>query len=147
MEQLRVTSGVVGGRNRGRAVAGVCAFLVLGIGYAKASTLNPAVVSGSVFFNFSPPPGINFSTFGTFSQTGPGGFVQATASGTPSPFLSGEATVSTGFTGRASGILIYEIEVVGPAGVVDVPVTVSGGAAGSSSAVDPFAGFALKALW
>jgi hypothetical protein len=129
------------------ALTGVCTLLLLGFSQATAGTLDPANVSGSIFFNISPPARLDFNTFETFAQTGPGGFVQFTASGIPGPFLSGEATISKDFTGRASGSLIYSIEILGPAGNVPVLIDVSGGASGSSTANDPFAAFALKSLW
>jgi hypothetical protein len=119
----------------------------LGIGHGKSTELNPPVVDGSVFFNLSPPPRIDFNTFGTFSQTGPGGFVQFTGSGMPGPFLEAEAKISQNFFGRASVILRYQMEILGPAESVPVSVQVSGGAAGSSVVGDPFAGFALKSFW
>jgi hypothetical protein len=150
MEKPLATSRVDAGRDRGwtrSPLTAVCALFLLGIGPANASVLSPAVVSGSVFFNLSPPPRIDFNTFGTFSQVGPGGFVQFAASGMPGPFLSGQATISQGFTGRVSGILVYDIEILGPTGAVPVLIDVSGGAAGSSTTTDPFAAFALKSLW
>ena len=122
------------------------ALLLLGFGQATAATLDPANISGTAL-NIPPPARLDFNTFGTFPQTGPGGFLQFTASGTPGPFLSGEATISKNFTGRVSGILLYGIEILGPAGNVPVAVDVSGGASGSSVANDPFAAFAMKSLW
>lgn len=113
---------------------------------ASASALDPALVDGSVFFNLSPPAGINFNTFGTVPLSGPGGFIQFVSGGEPSPFLSAEADISPGFSGRASGTLLYAMEVLGPAGDVPVSVAVAGGASGSSSS-DLFTGFALKAQW
>jgi hypothetical protein len=109
--------------------------------------LDPANISGSVFFNIPPPPRIDFNTFGTFPLSGPGGSLQFTASGTPAPSLSGQATVAQNFTGRVSGVLIYAIEILGPDGDVPVSIDVSGGATGSSLTNDPFAAFAMKSLW
>ena len=134
-------------RVRHTVLTGACALFLLGLGQATAATLDPANISGSIFFNISPPARLDFNTFGTFPQTGPGGFLQFTASGTPAPFLSGEATISKNFTGRVSGILVYGIEILGPAGNVPVSVDVSGGASGSSVTNDPFAAFAMKSLW
>ena len=150
MERSVSTDQVHAGRDRCRSrptLTGLCALLLVGLGQATAAVLDPANISGTVFFNISPPARLDFNTFGTFPQTGPGGFLQFTASGTPGPFLSGEATISKNFTGRVSGILVYGIEILGPAGTVPVAVDVSGGASGSSVANDPFAAFAMKSLW
>jgi len=125
----------------------VCALFLLGLGQATAAVLDPANVSGTVFFNISPPARIDFNNFGTFPLTGPQGSLQFTASGTPAPSLSGQATVTENFTGRVSGILIYAIEILGPAGDVPVSIDVSGGATGSSVINDLFAAFAMKSLW
>lgn len=120
--------------------------LTVGGSSASAATLAPAGVAGQVFFNLSPPAGLNISTFGPFPLTGPGGFLQLVTGGEPSPFGSAEAHVAPGFFGRASGQVVYSMEVLGPAGDVSVSVAVSGGASGSSS-TNPFTSFALKALW
>ena len=142
----RVPAG--GHRRRPRpALTGVCTLLLLGFSHSTTGPLDPAHVSGDIFFNIPPPARLDFNTFGTFAQTGPGGFLQFTASGMPGPFLSGEATISKGFTGRVSGSLIYAIEILGPAADVPVLVDVSGGASGSSATNDPFAAFAMKSLW
>ncbi len=149
-ERSLSTDQVHAGRNRRRprpTLTGFCALLLLGLGQATATPLDPANISGTILFNIPPPARLDFNTFGTFPQTGPGGFLQFTASGTPGPFLSGEATISENFTGRATGILVYGIEILGPAGNVPVLVDVSGGASGSSVANDPFAAFAMKSLW
>jgi PEP-CTERM motif len=127
--------------------SGICALLLLGMGQGSQAALDPALVSGSVFFNFQPPAGINFGTFDTFSLPGPGGLAEFVASATPSPFLSGEVSVRDNWTGRASGTLIYNMQVVGPSGDVSVKVAVAGGASASSGTDVPFAGFAMKAQW
>jgi hypothetical protein len=89
----RVSFGRMRGR-RIRFVVGICA-LVLGAADAPAATvLAPPGVVGTVAFNLSPPPGIDIGTFGTFPLTGPGGHVEGTVRGEPSPFLSTEATTS-----------------------------------------------------
>ena len=150
MERSLSADQIHAGRDRRRSsptLTGLCALLLMGLGNATATTLDPANISGTVFFNIPPPARLDFNTFGTFPQTGPGGFLQFTASGTPGPFLSGEATISKSFTGRVSGILVYGIEILGPAGNVPVAVDVSGGASGSSVTNDPFAAFAMKSLW
>jgi len=134
-------------RVRHTVLTAACAFFLLGLGEATAAVLDPANISGSVFFNLSPPARIDFNTFGTFPLSGPGGSLQFTASGTPAPSLSGQASVAQGFTGRVSGILIYGIEILGPAGEVPVSIDVSGGATGSSITNDLFAAFAMKSLW
>jgi len=97
----------------------------------------------------NPPVGIQVTTFGTFPLSGATGDLQFTAAGTPSPFLSADATMVPFFFGSSSGILAYQMEVLGPAGDVPVSITVAGGVSGSSelSSGDPFAGFAMTALW
>ena len=150
MERSISSSRVAAGSQRRRrypAPAVACALILSGIAQANASTLSPAAISGTVFFNLSPPPRIDFTTFGTFTLPGPGGIVQSTATGMPGPILSGEASITQNFTGRASGILLYEMEILGPAGPVPVLIDVSGGASGSSVTNDLFAAFALKSFW
>ena len=86
MERSLSTDPIHAGRDRRRSLrtlTGFCALLLLGLGQATAATLDPANISGTVFFNISPPARLDFNTFGTFPQTGPGGFLQFTASGTP----------------------------------------------------------------
>src|SRR4051812_1109615 len=97
---------------------GLCAALLLSVLPAKADTLAAPVVSGTEFFNLTPPEALNFNTFGTFPLTDPGGELTFTASALPSPLLSAQALISANFTGRSSGILTYEMEVLGPAGNV-----------------------------
>ena len=134
-------------RVRHSVLTAVCALFLLGLGEVTAAVLDPANISGTVFFNIPPPPRIDFNSFGTFQQAGAAGSLQFTATGTPAPSLSGQATVSQGFTGRVSGILIYGIEILGPDADVPVSIDVSGGATGSSLTNDPFAAFAMKSLW
>ena len=123
----------------------VLALLLLSIGRAQATPLAPIGVAGQVSFNF--PPITQVDGLGTFSQSGPLGSVQFTASGTP--FLSAHATVVPFFFGRASGTLVYQMEVLGPDGDVPVSMTVAGSVAGTSelSTDDIFAGFALSSRW
>jgi len=113
----------------------------------EADDLPPAGVAGSVFFNIQPPAGISVFDFGTYPLTGPGGFIQFAASGSPSPSLSAEMTIESGFTGRASGILQYSMQILGPDGTVPVLAAAAGSVAGFSTTSVPFAGFAMKALW
>lgn len=130
-----------------RTIRMVClASLSLASSMTLATSLDALGVIGQVQFNRIPPAGLNVSTVGTFPLTGPGGFLQLSVSGEPSPFLSAEAHIAPGFSGDASGIVAYSMSIIGPEGEVPVSITVSGGASGSSS-VHPFTGFALKAQW
>jgi hypothetical protein len=115
---------------------------------AQADTLAPATVNGSVFFNFTPPAAVPFTTFGNFSLSGPGGLVRASASATPSPSMFSEVTIVPGlFTGRAGGEVAYQVQIIGPAGSVPVSVAVAASVAGLSNTIDPFAAFAMVARW
>lgn len=150
LERIPTTAGTSAGRVRRSPhvlVGGICA-LLLGMGQAQAA-LDPALVGGSIFFNIQPPAGVNFNTFGTFTLPGPGGNVEFVAAATPSPFLSGEVSVGSNVTGRASGTLIYNMQVVGP--VTTDPIAVNAayaGAVSGTSGTDVFtAGFAMDARW
>jgi hypothetical protein len=135
-------------RENRAALAAACLVLFLGIGSSHAAPLAPAGVAGQVLFN-NPPAGIQVTTFGTFPLSGPNGSLQFTASGTPAPLLSADASMVPFFFGSASGTLIYQMEVLGPAGDVPVSITASGGVSGSSQLLsgDTFAGFAMKSVW
>ncbi len=115
-------------------------------GGTSAATLAPAGVAAQLLFNRTPPDGKNISTFGAFTLSGPGGSLQFVSGGVPSPFATAEAQIEPNFFGRASGQVIYSMELLGPVGDVPVSVAVSGHASGSSS-LQPFTSFALKALW
>jgi hypothetical protein len=130
------------------ALAGGSVLLFLWMGGVQATPLAPPGVAGQVLFS-NPPVGIQVNAFGTFPLSGPNGSLQFTAAGTPAPFLSADATMVPFFFGRASGTLVYQMEVLGPAGDVPVSVTVSGGVSGSSQLLsgDTFAGFAMTSLW
>ena len=130
------------------ALAGACVFLFLGMGNARAQALEPAGVAGQVLFS-NPPVGIQVNSFGTFPLSQPTGSLQLTVSGTPSPFLAADATMVPFFFGSSSGTLVYQMQVVGPAGDVPVSITASGGVSGTSelSSGDTFAGFSMKAVW
>jgi hypothetical protein len=127
---------------------GACVCLLLGIGSVQATALAPAGVVGQVLFS-NPPVGIQVGTFGNFPLSAPTGSLQFTASGTPAPLLSADATMVPFFFGRASGTLVYQMEVLGPAGDVPVSITASGGVSGASQLLsgDTFAGFAMTSLW
>lgn len=129
------------------ALASACLFLLPLVGSAQGVPLSPPGVAGQVLFNTGV--GLQISTFGTFPLDQPTGSLQFTAAGTPSPFLSADATMVPFFFGSASGILVYQMEVVGPDADVPVSLTVAGGVSGSSelSSGDDFAGFAMKATW
>lgn len=133
--------------NRRRVwVAWLCALALWG-GRADAGVLAPAAVAGSVFFNLSPPPAINFGELGTFSISGPGGMVQFTSTAAPTPALWADVDVNSNFFGRSSGMLVYQMQILGPGGTVPVSVQVAGSASGESVTGDVFAGFALKSAW
>lgn len=134
-------------RQRGIRMVGVCASLLVCVSGAQASVLAPAAVAGSIFFNLSPPPGVSISTFGTHTLPGPGGLVQFASGTTPAPFAQAEVTARAGFFSRSSGIVTYQMEVLGPGGTVPVTVSAAGSASGSSPLGNAFSGFALKALW
>lgn len=139
----------MGQRRWTRAViAGTGAILWLGLAGAQAAALAPAAVAGQVLFS-NPPVGIQVTTFGVFPLSQPTGALQFTAAGEPAPFLSADAAMDLFFFGRASGTLLYEMQVLGPGGPVAVSITVAGAVAGDSdlSGNDPFAGFAMKSVW
>jgi hypothetical protein len=126
----------------------VGALMLVAASAVQADTLAPATVNGSVSFNFTPPAALPFTSFGNFSLSGPGGLVRASALATPSPLMFSEVTVVPGlFTGRASGEVVYQVQIIGPAGLVPVSVAVAGGGTGSSNTTDLFSGFAVKAQW
>lgn len=129
-------------------MAGICASVCVGMASAQATDLAPAAVAGQVLFS-NPPVGLQVTTFGTFPLSQPTGSLQFTAAGEPAPFLSADAAMDLFFFGRASGTLVYEMQVLGPVGPVAVSIAVSGGVAGDSdlSGNDPFAGFAMKSTW
>jgi hypothetical protein len=130
------------------ALAGACLSLLPALSGAQGVPLPPPGVAGQVLFS-NPPVGLQVTTFGTFPLSQPTGSLQFTALGTPSPLLAADATMVPFFFGSSSGTLVYQMEVLGPAGDVPVSVAVSGGVSGSSelSSEDPFAGFAMTALW
>ena len=130
------------------ALAGACLCFLHSIGCAQGVPLPPPGVAGQVLFS-NPPVGIDVSTFGSFPLSQATGSLEFTAGGTPSPFLSAEATMVPFFFGSASGTLVYQMEVVGPDGEVPVSVAVAGGVSGTSELLsgDLFAGFAMKATW
>lgn len=130
------------------AIAGMCASWWVSMVSAQAATLAPALVAGQVQFS-NPPVGLQVTTFGVFPLSQPTGSLQFTATGDPAPFLSADAAMDLFFFGRASGTLLYEMQVLGPAGPVAVSIAVSGGVAGASdlSGNDAFAGFAMKSTW
>lgn len=151
LERIQTMGAVHAGharRSQRVLVGGICA-LLLAMGPSAHAALDPALIAGQIFFNLQPPAGVNFSTFGTHSLPGPGGLVEFVAAPTPSPFLSGEVSVASNFTGRASGTLIYNMQVVGPATPDPVPVLAAfAGAVSGSSGTDVFtAGFAMDARW
>lgn len=135
-------------RRQIRTGLAACVFLFLAVVSAQAAPLAPAAVAGQVSFS-NPPAGIQVTAFGTFPLSGSSGSLQFAASATPAPSLSASATLIPFFFGRASGTLVYEIEILGPAGDVPVSITVSGAVAGSSDSLsgDSFAGFAMQSLW
>lgn len=135
-------------RQIGSAHIGVCAFLILGIGSANAVPLKPPSVAAQLLFA-NPFEGRNIDTLGTFSLSRATGSLKFTSSGTPSPSLLAEATLSPFFFGRSSGLLSYEVEILGPAGDVPVTITANGSVTGTSEdlTVDTFAGFAMKSVW
>ena len=130
------------------ALASACVFLCPGVAGAQAVPLEEAHVAGQVLIA-NPGVGLQITTFGTFPLGGPQGDLLFTAAGTPAPFLSAEATMAPFFFGSSSGILAYQMQVVGPAGDVPVSISFAGGVSGTSELLgeDTFAGFAMTALW
>ncbi|MBL8176063.1 MAG: PEP-CTERM sorting domain-containing protein [Bryobacterales bacterium] len=112
---------------------------------AKGGVLAPATVTGSVFFNLEPPPRIDFSGFGTHRQTGPGGMVQFSSIGMPMPAVMAEVDVKTLNYGRSSGVLSYDMEILGPAGDVSVEAVVTGAISASTGVNEKGTGFAVTA--
>ncbi len=127
------------------ACSGLC--LWLWGGTAAAAMLAPASISGTVLFNLSPPPRIDFNNFGTHALTGPGGLVQFHSAPAPFPALMAEAEVVTGYYARSSGMLSYQMEIVGPNGDVPVDALVSGYIAGSIGLGERAASLVLASLW
>jgi hypothetical protein len=123
--------------------------LLLSMGPVAHAALDPALIGGQIFFNLQPPAGVNFTTFGTHTLPGLGGLIEFVAAPTPSPFLSGDVSVPSNITGRASGTLIYSMQVVGPTSPDPVPVLAAfaGGVAGSSGTDVFTAGFSMDARW
>src|SRR5262249_12352870 len=67
MQSSLSTDRVHAGGHRRRlrpALTGVCTLLLLGSSHATAGPLDPAQVSGSIFFNIPPPARLDFNTFG-----------------------------------------------------------------------------------
>ncbi len=136
-------------RSPSAIASGICALLLLGMGQAAEAALDPALVAGQLSFNIQPPAGINFNTFDSYSLPGPGGLIEFVAAPQPGPFLSGLVNVNSSNTGRASGTLLYNMQVVGPASANPIPVNAAfAGAVSGSSGTDIFtAGFAMDARW
>jgi hypothetical protein len=114
---------------------------------AAADVLPPYHLAGDIFFNLGPRLFPN--DFGTVSLVQPGfGSVSLRAFGTPSPSLIADATIGPnllpGISGRASWLLDYALEIVGPPGAVPVLIDVAGGASGVANAG---AFFAVESRW
>jgi hypothetical protein len=116
---------------------------------AALAGLDPPQLSVDVLFNLRPPDPISTNRFGTTSLTDSRlGAVSFTASGVPSPSLMAGAAIGPsvipGIFGRASGILEYGVEIIGPAGRVPVLIDVAGAASASATSG---ASFAVESRW
>lgn len=120
--------------------------LALCAAVAEAGVLTPATVTGSMFFDTTPPPRVDFSGFGTYTQTGPGGMLQFSSMGAPIPAVYAEVGVSRKHYGRSSGVLSYEMEVLGPSGDVAVEALVTGGISASTGVDEKGTNFAVSAV-
>ena len=124
--------------------------LTLGPGIAVASPPPAALVSGDLFFNFSPPARLQPTDFGTFSLSDPR-FGSLSIASIASPFPSASANAVIGINplfasifGRSVDVLVYSFELVGPAGMVPVLIDVAGAASGSATRG---ASFAVESRW
>ena len=139
-------------RNRRKSrllhLTGVLITVVLFFAFPAAADVLPTYhLVGDIFFNLGPRLFPN--DFGTTSLVeAQFGSVSLTASGTPSPLLIADANIGPNLTpsisGRASFILDYALEIVGPLGSVPVLIDIEGGASGVASAG---ASFAVQASW
>ena len=114
---------------------------------AAADVLPTYHLAGDIFFNLGPRLFPN--DFGTISLVEAAfGSVSLTASGTPSPLLIADANIGPNLlpsiSGRASWLLDYALEIIGPSGNVPVLIDVAGGASGVA---DAGASFALESRW
>lgn len=127
-----------------------CAIVLFSLVAAEATVLPDPNVSADVLFNFSPPDRQSSNIFGSLSLSDSRfGFVSFTSSGTPSPSLAATANIGPnstipGIFGRASGVLNYVFEILGPTGSVPVLIDAAGFA---SAAADSGASFAVASRW
>jgi len=91
----------------------------------------PPLLTGTLFFNLVPR--VDFVDFGNYFlfQPEPGPLegdsrMSFTALGTPAPFLGSQIDAGKFQFGRASAILTYELEILGPPGPVPILIDVSG---------------------
>jgi hypothetical protein len=115
----------------------------------EASPLPAYSVIGDLLFNLQPPDRVSPNDFGAFSLADPRfGAVSVTAAGTPSPFVTASADIGPNsmpsIFGRGAAILIYALEILGPAGPIPVLIDVAGAASGFSTAG---ASFAVESRW
>ncbi len=120
--------------------------LALCAAVAEAGVLTPATVTGSMFFDSTPPPRVDFNGFGTYTQTGPGGRLQFSSIATPMPAVFAEVEVGRKYYGRSSGVLSFEMEVLGPSGDVAVEALVTGGISASTGVDEKGTNFAVSAV-
>jgi hypothetical protein len=114
---------------------------------AAADVLPPYHLVGDIFFNLGPRLFPN--DFGTISLAEARfGSVSLSASGTPSPSLIADANIGpnllSSISGRASWLLDYALEIIGPVGNAPVLIDVAGGASGVANAG---ASFAVESRW
>ena len=114
---------------------------------AAADELPRYHLAGDIFFNLGSRLFPN--DFGTTSLVDARfGSVSLSASGTPSPLLKADANIGPNLlpsiSGRASWLLDYALEIIGPAGNVPVLIDVAGGASGVANTG---ASFAVESRW
>ena len=141
----------VHGRRLFPGLTGVCLLLLFAVSHARAAPLVPYVLNGTLFFNLIPP--VEFDIFGTYIVFQPGptpasfSTMEFTALGTPSPFLGTRIDAIPSHFGRASAVLTYEMEILGPPGSVPIQIDVSSIVFGNLDPGDRLGALVLKSNW
>ena len=116
---------------------------------AEAAPLPAYSVFGDLLFNLSAPNRLFPNDFGSFALTDPRfGSVSVNSVGTPAPFVAVSANIGPNaipsIFGRASEIVEYALEIIGPTGLVPVRIDVTGAASGFAASG---ASFAAESRW
>ena len=116
---------------------------------AEAAPLPAYSVIGDLFFNFSPPNRLSPNDFGSFALSDPRfGSVSLNSVGTPAPSVAARADIGPNtipsIFGRASEIVEYALQIIGPTGLVPVRIDVTGAASGFATSG---ASFAVESRW